>query len=151
MEKVLSYFCSSDENVVAHNQVTVYHQRCCSEQLGHAHGFGIHRGSVLYRHQHSDSRDGQFKRGWKQRSGSLLCAGMKKCKFHLVHISGFNKNWCAEWWLSFPFARGIKESEQLVTHSMDEKVSIISRTQNVIVTNAALCDNMGPGKAPGNM
>lgn len=47
--------------------------------------------------------------------------------------------------------RGIKELEQLMAHSMDEKVSIISRTQSVAVTNAGLCDNMGPGKAPGNV
>lgn len=100
MEKVLSYFCSSDEtgreNVVVHNQTTVDQLRCCSEQLGHAHGFGIHRGSVVYRHQYSDSRDGQFKRGWKPRSGSLLCVGMKKLKFQVVNVSGFNKNWYAE-------------------------------------------------------
>lgn len=51
---------------------------------------------------------------------------------------------------NFPFVRGIKKSEQLMTHSMDEKVSITSRTQNVTVTNAALCDSMRPGKAPGN-
>lgn len=99
MKKVPSYFCSSNENgtenVVVHSQMTVYQLRCCSEQLGHAHGFDIHRGSVIYRHQYSDSRDGQFKRGWKQRNGSLLCVGMKTCKFQLVHVSGFNKNLCA--------------------------------------------------------
>lgn len=39
--------------------------------------------------------------------------------------------------------RGVKESEPLVTHSMDEKMSIISMTQNMTVTNAALCSNMG--------
>lgn len=65
MERVLSCFCSSDEtgseNVVVLSQMMVYHLRCCSEQLGHAHGFGIHRGSVIYIHQYSDSRDGQFK------------------------------------------------------------------------------------------
>lgn len=60
-------------------------------------GFGISRGSVIYRHQYGDSRDRQFKRGWKHRSGSLLCVGMKKCKFQLILVSGFNKNWCAVW------------------------------------------------------
>jgi len=39
--------------------------------------------------------------------------------------------------------RGVKESELLVTHSMDEKVSSISMTQNMTVTNAALCGNTG--------
>lgn len=46
--------------------------------------------------------------------------------------------------------REIKESEQLVTHSMDEKASSISRTENRTVTNAALWDNLGTGEAPGN-
>lgn len=36
----------------------------------------------------------------------------------------------------------MKESELLVTHSMDEKVSSISVAQNMAVTNAALCGNM---------
>lgn len=47
--------------------------------------------------------------------------------------------------------KGIKESEQLMTHNMDRKVSNISRTQNVTVTNATLCDNMGPERAPDNV
>lgn len=45
--------------------------------------------------EYSDSRDGQFKRGWKWTTGSLLCV-VKMCDFQLVHVSGSNKNWCAE-------------------------------------------------------
>lgn len=52
MEKVLSYFCSDEagrEYVVVHNQMTVCHLRCCSEQLGRTHGFDIHRVQWLQR------------------------------------------------------------------------------------------------------
>lgn len=58
-------------------------------------------------------------------------------------MAGSDKNCCAERWLSLPSARGVKESELLVTHSMDEKVSRVSMIQNMTVTNAALSGNMG--------
>lgn len=53
--------------------------------------------AVSSTHTNSDSRDGQFKRPWKWRSGSLLCVGMKECQFQLIRVFGFNINLCAEW------------------------------------------------------